>query len=569
MWFHPFYVVNHVSHPFSSLEHYRTSIQERIREHLTAISSLPHTQQRDGQAEIQKHRDALRELYEASNALLPIVRAPAETLSQIFLDYIQEYPDPLKSERMFQDDDHPCHYQWIKISHVCRRWRQVALGYRKLWTYIPLGVADEWIEILLYRSQQAALSVSTRLDHGYPVPKVLAEHMHRIRNLDVAISGALLDMSDLGPANALRRLNARAIPGSGAALDDNVPPLFGMVYNYGAPLLQELKLQSITFAWRTDFFHPALTTLTLEHWRTHYILSLVDVLDVLEKLPLLQDVRFKHCLPLDIRLSDQVEKRSLIKLPHLRFISLHSESITCVNLFSYLEIPPDVSEIHICADHLDNDDNDLYLLHRFTGSPALQYLHFMTINNTLGFLGEVSTFDPLGPDSGPNTLIRVSLPKESSLAFSTICNILPLSEVRELMMHYLQGAISDWAFTNVFDQLHNVETLKLCKSIHIGAVVLAAFSLDDQSTDSYQSPSVRFPRLQVLEIDDRYVSDYINSLHDCLRRRKRKGGSPIQQLTVHAARFRDRKAIEECVKPLREYVNKVQTIYVNRTRSKR
>ncbi|KAF8663986.1 hypothetical protein AX16_000837 [Volvariella volvacea WC 439] len=52
--------------------------------------------------------------------------------------------------------------RWISIAHVCRRWREVALGYPPLWASIWVSKnRDGWVDELLRRSDPAVLSTLT------------------------------------------------------------------------------------------------------------------------------------------------------------------------------------------------------------------------------------------------------------------------------------------------------------------------------------------------------------------------------------------------------------------------
>ncbi|KAI0080352.1 hypothetical protein K474DRAFT_312909 [Panus rudis PR-1116 ss-1] len=61
------------------------------------------------------------------NSLLPINRLPSELLSEVLL---------LLSEQSYTPSE------WVRVTHVCQRWRDVALGCPALWTSIDLGNLD-------------------------------------------------------------------------------------------------------------------------------------------------------------------------------------------------------------------------------------------------------------------------------------------------------------------------------------------------------------------------------------------------------------------------------------------
>ncbi|EJD04746.1 uncharacterized protein FOMMEDRAFT_153822 [Fomitiporia mediterranea MF3/22] len=88
---------------------------------------------------------------------------PLETLGDIFHECVRD------SHREWQSVTVP-----IKISSVCRRWRNVSLSLGVLWTYLdcylPVWGRDNWIEIFstwLHRSNRAPLNYSVTCDFKY------------------------------------------------------------------------------------------------------------------------------------------------------------------------------------------------------------------------------------------------------------------------------------------------------------------------------------------------------------------------------------------------------------------
>ncbi|TDL19495.1 hypothetical protein BD410DRAFT_900192 [Rickenella mellea] len=82
---------------------------------------------------------------------------------------------------------YPRSYAWIKLCHICRSWRQIALGCPVLWSYIDTRW-DTLVSELILRSQSASLTVCVCLqDICAPsgvisINKALGE-MHRIKEL--------------------------------------------------------------------------------------------------------------------------------------------------------------------------------------------------------------------------------------------------------------------------------------------------------------------------------------------------------------------------------------------------
>ncbi|KAI0045599.1 hypothetical protein FA95DRAFT_1607570 [Auriscalpium vulgare] len=83
------------------------------------------------------------------NTLIPVARLPVEVLERIFVLLVAQ--DPFQSN----------HLGWIpRATHVCRAWRQVALGYPRLWSTMALPLWNrEWTTTMLARSGTHPLTI--------------------------------------------------------------------------------------------------------------------------------------------------------------------------------------------------------------------------------------------------------------------------------------------------------------------------------------------------------------------------------------------------------------------------
>jgi hypothetical protein len=96
-----------------------------------------------------------------------IGRLPPEILSHIFSFHIINQPIPTKPIYN-PDGPFPSSYilhrlGWIAVTHVCRRWRQVALSDPNLWSTVVFDLGAEWADEMLARSKAALISYSRDL----------------------------------------------------------------------------------------------------------------------------------------------------------------------------------------------------------------------------------------------------------------------------------------------------------------------------------------------------------------------------------------------------------------------
>lgn len=161
------------------------------------------------------------------NALAAISMLPTEVLQEIFLQAVMS--DSAQS------------LVCATVSHVCRSWREMALGYPRLWTHLPME-CPLWMPEMLVRSRNAPLRVEACTPWAYSaLTEAFAErpdYMARIEHLRLS--------SEVGCATMHCILNTLA--------------------SCKAPILRSLYLgaESDYLPWRTDFpsdFAPQLQSL--------------------------------------------------------------------------------------------------------------------------------------------------------------------------------------------------------------------------------------------------------------------------------------------------------------------
>ena len=89
----------------------------------------------------------------------PIQHLPSEIISRIFLAYAEDCRTEYENARWNDYEQKP--YRWLVISHVCRRWREVALRYPMLWDWI-VPIRRACTRVFLQRSGERPLHVPYR-----------------------------------------------------------------------------------------------------------------------------------------------------------------------------------------------------------------------------------------------------------------------------------------------------------------------------------------------------------------------------------------------------------------------
>ncbi|KAI0045604.1 hypothetical protein FA95DRAFT_116276 [Auriscalpium vulgare] len=121
-------------------------VQEEERALQAAIAAIKH---RYEERLVAAH-DALRTAVIQHNTLIPMARLPPEVLERIFVLLVAQ--DPPKS----------WHLGWIRrATHACRAWRQVPLGYPRLWATIVFPLRNrDWTTTMFSRSGTYPLTIT-------------------------------------------------------------------------------------------------------------------------------------------------------------------------------------------------------------------------------------------------------------------------------------------------------------------------------------------------------------------------------------------------------------------------
>ncbi|THU75466.1 hypothetical protein K435DRAFT_974819, partial [Dendrothele bispora CBS 962.96] len=245
--------------------------------------------------EIEKHQNIIRDLKTRRNLHASISKLPPEILSTIFLLY--------RDEMTYNHYDYWHPLAWIKVSHICRHWRNVAQGCPALWSHPNFCMPASVPEMLL-RSKSAPLTIQLTFDY-YGTSKMIEafhtslEQVARIRELSLAMSGH--DFERLFPrtdqaAPHLHKLVLNSLPDR-----REVKVLPEDFLDGHAPCLSYLELRDFHLPWGS----PLLKNLTaLKLTRTHLnsqmqwsLPTLEQLVEMLGRMPGLETLELENVLP--------------------------------------------------------------------------------------------------------------------------------------------------------------------------------------------------------------------------------------------------------------------------------
>jgi hypothetical protein len=310
--------------------------------------------------EVDAARKLLRSLLTRRNALAPISVLPPEVLARVFHALARLEP--------------PCwsgiqYLGWIRATHVCVHWRQVALGDSSLWARISgVPTSKEFVAEMLVRARNAPLDIDVDLaGTSNPALSLLfAPHISRIRELR------------LHSLSKFHSDSVRGIYGQEAPVLEHfelgvsvaAPMVFGelggvTLFKGRAPKLRTLSLSQVLIPW-SHIPRGQLTQLKIVFFNevpfpidvsTHDDVN--QLIDLLVNSPELEVLVLESCLPSRL---GQFPRSRTIHLPHLSRLCLGGSSSRVTNLLKMLKFPPS-SMLHLhCISENTPTYNDHHLL---------------------------------------------------------------------------------------------------------------------------------------------------------------------------------------------------------------
>ncbi|KAI0267087.1 hypothetical protein BC834DRAFT_842778 [Gloeopeniophorella convolvens] len=264
---------------------------------------------------------------------LPISLLPPELLSRIFR-HLRDDIDAVQSPRL----------GWATVTHVCRRWRQVALEDASLWGKISgVWLRQQWFSEVLVRSKRVPIDLTYHTRPSHAVFSMLSRHFSRIRTLSLRDVRNSPELQEILRSEAprlqeltLKSMNSRFM----SFIESGDQPDRFALFNGQAPKLRKIHLHTFSIPW------ICFTKLNL----THFIVNLGTKRDVsgalgsLDKLVefLSESGRALEVLILDGCLNLETlppHRPRTIELPHLHSLRLLGSSSCIVYLFNLLETP--------------------------------------------------------------------------------------------------------------------------------------------------------------------------------------------------------------------------------------
>ncbi|THH12203.1 hypothetical protein EW146_g7780 [Bondarzewia mesenterica] len=522
-------------------------------------------------------RTVLSTLNTRRNALLLICRLPSEVLAHVF-EFCLTYEVP-GARWMFRISGRArSTLGWIKVTHVCRKWRQVSLENPSLWRNITSHLGVAWMEEMLRRSKSSLINIreiyhlSTIMLESIPVSR----HLSHLRTLcihatpddiqpflkSLTSSAPFLENLELACVrNRQSNSRRRAVVILPTDIFSNSLPrlnnltITGLCFPFSVTPLRSLVHLKVIFPDTGVLLPvpdaPAEATSELR-------LKLAQFLDTLKEMPELEVLELKDAVPVPPSTSLHLPSvTQIVPLTHLTLLALTGPALHCVNLIRSLRIPPTASICLNCTSLYPHGDDCIPLiplLAPHAGGPKSGVSPLKTILASASDYVSLKGWNSIGDSHyryyGPSPTIQLSITWSTPRSIrpvhmmDTICRGIYMEDVSVLIVYpsFKDPTIELW--THTFWRMRALQELHV--SGDIAAEFIHALCMETAPmSDAKEAPrGPCFPKLRELRlvrVDFRHSilgsRDFHEALPDYLRIRQ-ASSAPLQTLFIETCSIR-------------------------------
>ena len=272
--------------------------------------------------EIKMSQRVTQELIYRRNALVPILRLPPETLVEIFSLL------PFAAD----DSEYVPHLAWIRVTHVCHRWREIALCSPCLWNHISFTkLTPTAIIEILARAKMSPLHFEGEITarskaRSNALGRQLKAHISHTRHLTISgefhtVLGRLKSPTPALVSLSLTR-SRRPYISSQCIIPDSL-------FNGTAPKLTRLELLGCSIGWKSPLL-KGLRNLKMKPPPAEETPELEDWLDALNEMSQLKTLILDNATP-DKTFDDPhiPEPQRTVTLPSLTHFDITAPAMDC------------------------------------------------------------------------------------------------------------------------------------------------------------------------------------------------------------------------------------------------
>ncbi|KAL0072682.1 hypothetical protein AAF712_000445 [Marasmius tenuissimus] len=452
---------------------------------------------------IRETEEKARSLKSRRNLVVPVCRLPTEILAGVFALCNALEPEEIHGLRNTARKQPTS----IRLKHVCRHWRTVALNSPSVWCS-PNFAFPVLAREMLQLSKCAHLSIDAHVsctpNFRLDVLSEALKHISRTRCLFIEARKADIETTLSAvtePAPFLRSMQLVCHPPADAiALPENF--LGG-----DAPRLCRLELHRCQIPWNTPFLRN-LTSLHIDWsgYRCRRPLTTAQFVDTFQKMSRLVVLELRNCLPLYANSFDTPE--CVVYFPHLRHLTLASTELQCANILELVSFPSTAIITLLCESSTRDVQpffstlSNLFssTLHggRFIGSAEILFR-----SQSIG-LKTWSTTNP--GNSKPSLLPCLDLQFDWRGAYEAVMaaalGSLPFADVRTIRVCSNKHDLPAQVIVDHFGSLCQLEKITITNCV-IGFIeAIGRTAPNDPSVSQHSILTPAFPALHTLELKE-------------------------------------------------------------------
>jgi hypothetical protein len=293
--------------------------------------------------EIESLQGSIRVLKYRRNELAPISSLPTEVIEAIFS--LLPVPDTWPPSTL---GGKPDRLAWLRIAHVCRHWREIALNQPLLWSHVDFtSVSSAGAVEILARAKTVPLHLEAKVPFGRwddsrfrIFRKELRAHASHIRHLDLSFEPTQLSKTLnrlILPAPTLEYLFISCQANQNGIMDSQARvSIPDTLFDGFAPRLSSLELRNCGIKWTSPLLRG------LEHLHIHIPYqkpSLSVWLDALDEMPQLKTLTLDSASPVSPSASLPSNIERTVTLPSLTLFRIDSDVSECGLALAHLILP--------------------------------------------------------------------------------------------------------------------------------------------------------------------------------------------------------------------------------------
>ncbi|KAG6854044.1 hypothetical protein C0991_011249 [Blastosporella zonata] len=531
--------------------------------------------------EMQRLEDSIRALKSRRNILAPISHLPIEILAKVFAFCASdsaEGTNPL---------------EWIRVSHVSRYWRAVALDSPSLWGNLVF-TRPRWSEEMLKRSKMASLAVKADLSciitpRIFEAVRLALLHGPRIHHLQLRAGSATIERllaTESFELPMIRSLSL-AVPRATRFGTDEGFTIPEAILSGETPYLTRLELHKVNIAWDSKLL-SGLTHLTIHDIAPSSRPSTDQLMDALERMPRLEILDIQDALPPSP--TTPPSSGRIIDLAELTRLTITSTVPECASLIGRITIPAS-ARVHLSCSGTEATGGDFsgvmkiishpmgfgYRQEAKDGLPERKIVRVLHVHHEApsslvvqGWTNGLSVQEAHTHLNDPDIQLHLSWHYSTQTTVDNItaslCRSIPIAHLRSLRMAYVDG-ITPKAWTGIFGFLPKLHTVHIAGDsahtlisalredvpIELTSPVTPGGMLGIKRPGLRRRrsaiPSVYFPHLTTLTMEDVSFEEHADTppfenLQTCLMERSERK-SEIQELRLRECSHLYEEKIDE------------------------